>query len=140
MSRGQALVFFALVLPAVLLPVAAFAAETSIVAQRQARLSEATALAATSAALALDTGSLRAGSGWRLDPVAAGAAARGALAAGDPAAVADSVATSGEQVTVSAHEPVRLLLTPFLAGASLNVRARATARLSSGFGAPPASP
>ncbi len=140
MSRGQALVFFALVLPVVLLPVAAFAAETSIVAQRQARLSEATALAATSAALALDTGSLRAGTGWRLDPEAAGAAARGALAAGDPDAVVDAVTASGDQVAVSAHEPVRLLLTPFLAGTSLNVRARATARLRSGFSPPPPPP
>ena len=44
--RGQAMVFFALALPLVLLPVAAFSAEAGVLAARQAHLTEVVAQAA----------------------------------------------------------------------------------------------
>ncbi len=136
MRRAQALVFFAIVLPAVLLPVAALAAETALVAERQSRLSEATALAATAAALALDTRALRAGTGWVLDPVAANRAAAAALSTTDPRAVLDSASVSSNQVTVNAHELVPLQLAVFAPHGGVSVRATAAARLTPGYGSP----
>jgi hypothetical protein len=135
-KRAQALVFFAIVLPAVLLPVAALAAETALVAERQSRLSEGTALAATAAALALDTGALRAGTGWALDVAAARHAAAVALLSADPRAVLDSALVSSNQVTISAHELVRLQLAVFVPRGGVSVRATATARLTPGYGSP----
>jgi Flp pilus assembly protein TadG len=135
-TRGQALVFFAIVLPAVLLPVAALAAETALVAERQARLSEATEEAATAAALALDTDALRAGSGWSLDPASAIAAASSALSAAEPAAVLDGVAVTGNQVTLYAHETVSLQLAIFVPSRDLAVHTAAVARLTPGYAAP----
>lgn len=136
MRRGQSLIFFAIALPAILLPLAALAAEGSLVAARQARLSEATAAAATAGALALDAGALRAGSGWRLDAGAAGAAAASALAAVDPAAILDQTAVSGRQLTVTAHEFVHLQLAVFTPRGGLAVRATATAALTPGYSTP----
>ncbi len=136
MKRAQALVFFAIVLPAVLLPVAALAAETALVAERQAKLSEGTALAATAAALALDTNALRSGTGWALDAVAARRAAAGALLSADPRAVLDSALVSSNQVTISAHELVRLQLAVFAPRGGVSVRATASARLTPGYASP----
>jgi hypothetical protein len=135
-NRAQALVFFAIVLPAVLLPVAALAAETALVAERQSRLSEATALAATAAALALDTTALRAGAGWTLDAPAARRAAAGALSSADPYAVMDGAVVTSNRVTVSAHEVIRLQLAVFAPRGGVSVHATVAAKLTPGYGSP----
>lgn len=134
--KGQALVFFALVLPLVLLPVAAFSAEAGLLAARQAHLTEAVAQAALDAAQQLDTAALRAGAGWRLDVRAAQDTARAELAAAEPDAVLDDVAPAGAQVTVRAHEVVSLRLAAFVGRPSATLRARISARLTPGYASP----
>jgi hypothetical protein len=134
--RGQALVFFALVLPLVLLPVAAFGAEASFLAARQAHLSEVTAQAALDAAQQLDTAALRAGAGWHLDPAAARAVAARDFADQEPGAVLDAVILAGAQLTLTAHEVVPLRLASFAGARSATLRAAVSARLTPGYGTP----
>ncbi|HEX6350157.1 MAG TPA: hypothetical protein VF160_12300 [Candidatus Dormibacteraeota bacterium] len=134
--KGQALVFFALVLPLVLLPVAAFSAEAGVLAARQAHLSEAVAQAALDAAQQLGVKALRAGAGWLLDVRAAQDIARAELAASEPAAVLDGVGAAGAQVTVSAHEVVPLRLAAFVGRPSATLRVRISARLTPGYASP----
>jgi hypothetical protein len=134
--RGQALVFFALALPLALLPLAAYAAETPMLAARQARLAEATSLAALDAAQQLDIARFRAGRGTGLDPDAAAASAKVDLAAAEPEAVVDSVAVDGPRVTIATHLQVPLRLATFVRGASVTLRATATARLVPGYQEP----
>src|SRR5260370_7702721 len=66
--RGQVLAFFALVLSIVLLPVAAYAVDATIVAGREADLQAATAQAAETAAERLNVTSLRPTSPLTLHP------------------------------------------------------------------------
>ncbi len=134
--KGQALVFFALVLPLVLLPVAAFGAEAGFLAARQAHLSEVTAQAALDAAQQLDTTALRAGAGWRLDPAAARAVAARDLADQEPAAVLDALTVAGAQLTLVTHEVVPLRLAAFAGARWATLRAAITARLTPGFSTP----
>jgi len=134
--RGQALVFFALVLPLVLLPVAAYATEAGFLAARQAHLSEVTAQAALDAAQQLDSAALRAGAGWRIDRAAARAAAAHDFAEQEPSAVLDELTVDAAQVTVSAHEVVALQLSAFLGPRSATLRARIGARLTPGYASP----
>jgi len=135
-GAGQALVFFALVLPLVLLPVAAFGAEAGFLAARQAHLSEVAAQAALDAAQQLDAAALRAGAGWRLDPTAARAVATRDLAEQEPAAVLDGLTAGGAQLTLSVHELVPLRLASFLGARSATLRATLSARLTPGYGTP----
>src|SRR6202521_6407192 len=58
-QAGQVLAFFAIVIPVVLLPVAAYAVDASIVAGREAGLQAATAQAAETAAQQLNIGPKR---------------------------------------------------------------------------------
>lgn len=133
MNRGQAMVFFALVLPLVLLPVAAYATEATFLGARQAHLTEVVAQAALDAAQQLDQSALRAGTGWRLEAAAAQAAAVDDLTRQEPGAVLDSVSVAGAQVTISAHEVVALELAAFLGPRSATLRARISARLTPGY-------
>jgi len=70
-ETGQVLAFFALVLPIVLLPIAGYAVDATIVASGEAGLQAATAQAAETAAQQLSTGAIRAGGVLALDPAAA---------------------------------------------------------------------
>src|SRR5260370_4543596 len=88
--RGQVLAFFALVLSIVLLPVAAYAVDATIVAGREADLQAATAQAAQTAAERLNVSSLRATSALTLDPAAAAAAVRQTLLDDGPSARGDA--------------------------------------------------
>jgi hypothetical protein len=135
-GAGQALVFFALVLPLVLLPVAAFGAEAGFLAARQAHLSEATAQAALEAAQQLDAAALRAGTGWLLDPSAAHAVAARDLADQEPGAVLDALTVTGAQLTLAVHEVVPLRLAAFAGASSATLRAAITARLTPGYSTP----
>ena len=135
-SRGQALAFFALALPLVLLPVAAYAAESSMLAARQARLAEVTMLAALDAAQQLDIPRFRAGLGAGVDPSGAVAAATADLAASEPDAVIDAIRVNGGLVTVSVHEWIPLRLATFIRGAGVTLHAGAAANLTPGYQAP----
>jgi hypothetical protein len=135
-SRGQALAFFALVLPLVLLPVVAYASESSMLAARQARLTEATMLAALDAAQQLDIPRFRAGLGAAPDPVLAAGTATAELAASEPGAVIDSIAVNGSLVTVAVHEWVPLQIATFVRGGGVTLHATAAAILTPGYQAP----
>jgi hypothetical protein len=121
-QQGQALAFFALVLPLVLLPVAAFGAEAGFLAARQAHLAEVTAQAALDAAQQLDTAARR--------------VAAAALAQQEPAAVLDGLSVAGAQVTVTVHELVPLRLAAFAGMRSAMLRAAVSARLTAGYASP----
>ena len=135
-QHGQALAFFALVLPLVLLPVAAFGVEAGFLAARQAHLAEATAQAALDAAQQLDTAALRAGGAWRLDPAAARQVAAADLALQEPGAVLDGFIVAGAQLTLTVHESVPLQLAGFAGPRAATLRASVSARLTAGYGSP----
>src|SRR5207249_9432593 len=78
--RAQVLVFFALVLPLVLLPVAAYAVDAAVAASAFARLEEVTVHAAEQAALQLDVLRLRSGRGVAVEPGTAQSVARAVIA------------------------------------------------------------
>ena len=134
-QRGQVLVFVALVLPIVLLPAAAFAADAASAATVQARLEQATWIAAESAVQQIDADALRAGKGVTLAQGSVDAAARDALAAADPDAAIERLELDGLYLTVEAAEPLRLPLN-FLGQPSLTLRAKVTARLTLGYDRP----
>lgn len=134
--RGQAMVLFALLLPLALLPAAAYGAEVSLIAARQARLAEVAAVVALDAAQQLDVASLRAGGGFAVAASAATAAAASEVAALEPAAALSSVAVAGPSVSVTITERVPLRLATFVRGASVRLTATAAASIATGLGAP----
>jgi hypothetical protein len=131
---GQVLVFFALVLPMVLLPVAAHAVDAAVTAASYASLVEVTARAAEDAAQQIDVAALRVNGSIVLDVAAARQAAQD-----DVAAEADAhliaVAVDGGQVTVLAAETVMLPLN-FLGTPSVTLHSSATARIAPGYDSP----
>ena len=133
-ERGQVLAFFAIALPAVLLPVAAYSIDAAFAAQRYGELEAATAVAAEAAADRLDVASFREREAVSIDPAEAMTTARSALAAEDTAASLVSVVVAGAEVDVVASETVELPL-PLLARA-LAFTARAAARLVPGYDSP----
>lgn len=134
-QRGQVLVFVALVLPIVLLPAAAFAVDAASAAAVHARLEEATASAAESAAQQIDGGLLRAARGVALDQPAAARLAREVVTAEDPEARIEHVTFNGLYVTVETSELLALPLN-FLGSPEVTLRASATARLALGYDRP----
>ncbi|HEX6547238.1 MAG TPA: hypothetical protein VF134_00670 [Candidatus Dormibacteraeota bacterium] len=135
-ARGQAMVLFTLVLPLVILPAAGYAVEASMLAGRQAALTAATVQAALDATQALDVAAFRAGGWWQLDPSLAPAAAATSLAAADPNAVLDGASVTSNVLTVATHEVVAVPLAIWVTGRKVTVRARVTARLTSGYSSP----
>ena len=133
-ERGQVLAFFALALPVVLLPVAAYAVDASMVASREAGLQAATAQAAEVAAQQLDIGVLRSSSALTLDDAAVRLVAARTLVEDEPGASVDSSTVSGVDVTVAASESVTLPLSLFTP--TVRLHARATARLVAGYESP----
>jgi hypothetical protein len=134
-QRGQVLVFFALLLPIILLPVAAYSVDAAVAGVRIAGLQEATAHAAEEAAQQISEASLRAGARPVLDLQAAAAMARLTVSVSEPGASVDAVAVSGREVDVHAHELVTLPLT-FIGSPALTIRASASARLTLGYDSP----
>jgi hypothetical protein len=135
-DSGQVLVYVALVLPLVLLPVAAYAVAATALDSRHARLQAAVSQAAEDAVQRLDEAAFRAGGPARPDPTAAAAAARVELAASDPAAIVDSVTVRAGILELSAHETVAVPLAGFLPVGSVRLSASASVRLAAGFAAP----
>jgi hypothetical protein len=133
-NRGQVLTFMALILPLVLLPLAAYAVDAATVSTKAARLQEVTAQAAEEAAQQVSVADLRSGGSLALDPVNAGVVAMGVVAE-EPGATVRSVAISGTQVTVRSAEAV-ILPFDFLGVAAITLEARATGRLTAGYDSP----
>jgi hypothetical protein len=131
---GQVLVFFALVLPVVLLPVAAYAVDASVTASAYARLVEVTARAAEDAAQQVDVSALRATGALVLDVAAARLVALDDVTA-VPSASVVTVGVVGGTVTVATAESVMLPL-DFVGAGAITLRASATARIAPGYDRP----
>jgi hypothetical protein len=131
---GQVLAFFAVALPAVLLPVAAYAVDAAVVSGQAAQLQSAAAQAAEVAAQQVDVAMLRSTGALQLDRRAAQLAASQTLVAEMPDATVDEVAVGGVDVTVQASERVALPV-PLLTR-NLVLHARAVARLIPGYDRP----
>ena len=131
---GQVLVFFALVLPLVLLPVAAYAVDAAVTASEYARLMEVTVRAAEDAAQQVDVAKLRASGALVLDVAAAERAAHDDLMI-EPGASLIAVGVAGDLVTVATAESVALPL-DFVGAARVRVHASATARIAPGYDRP----
>ena len=131
---GQVLVFFALVLPLVLLPVAAYAVDAAVTASEHARLVEVTVRAAEDAAQQVDVAKLRASGALVLDLDAALRAAHDDLMT-EPGASLIAVGVAGDLVTVATAESVALPL-DFVGAARVRVHASATARIAPGYDRP----
>jgi hypothetical protein len=132
---GQVMVFVAMALAVVLVPVAAYAVDAVTVSAAEAVLQEATATAAVEAAQQIDATAFRAGRGITLDVAAARQVVRDVLAAEAPAASVSSVTVSGAIVTVATGELVR---PPFgiVAAGPVHLIALASSRLSGGYDKP----
>jgi threonine dehydrogenase-like Zn-dependent dehydrogenase len=134
-QTGQVLVFFALALPLVLLPVAAYAVDAAVSGTTFARLQEVTATAAEEAAQQVDIIRLRAGAGLAIDAVAAASTVHDVVASADPNAKVVDVAIAGTTVTVKTEEVVALPLV-FIGAAAITIHASAWALLAGGYDSP----
>ncbi|MGH7903703.1 MAG: hypothetical protein ACREPA_06210 [Candidatus Dormibacteraceae bacterium] len=134
-ERGQVLASFALLVPLVLLPVAAWSIEASLAGSRQARLVAVVEQAAEDAAQQIDQPRLRAGEGLAVLPRLAESAARVDVE-GEPGARLRSVTVAGDTVTVRASEWLPMTLAALVGWRGVTLRAAATARIQSGYGRP----
>ena len=134
-DRGQVLAFYAVLLPIILLPLAAYAVDVAFVSTRSAGLQTATAQAAEVAAQHLDAGALRSRSVLIVDALAAPGVASQALSVAEPEATVESVVVLGPMVTISAREVITLPFN-FLPAQAIIIHARATARLVGGYDRP----
>ena len=128
------LAFFALVLPIVLLPVAAYAVDATVLAGREAGLVGATNQAAETAAQQLNVGAFRSTGALKLDPAALSVVLAQVLIEEEQGARVDSFTVAGAEVTVETSQRVTLPLNVFTR--SITLHARATARLVAGYDTP----
>lgn len=133
-ETGQVLAFFALVLPVVMAPVAAYAVDATIVAGREAGLQAATVQAAEAAAQQLDAAAIRSTGALALDPAAVKQVAAQTLVAEEPGASVVSSRIDGVEVSVITGEAVTLPFSLFTRTVTLH--ATATARLVAGYDSP----
>ena len=133
--RGQALVFFALVIPMVLVPVGAYAVDASALATRAAHLQEVAALAAEQGAQQVDVDNLRQGGGFRVDSSAAAGVVTATVQATEPSASVTSVVVSATLVTVTLSERVPVPVN-VLSRSEVTLAAQASARLTAGYDNP----
>ena len=134
-QRGQVLVFVAIALPLVLLPIAAYAVDASIAASTYSRLVEITARAAEDAAQQIDVARLRAGGGISIDVANATAAAADALRSAEPSARVVDLAVLGEELRLVTSETVVLPFN-FIGPANVPLHAEVTARIAGGYDSP----
>ena len=127
------LVILALFLPLVLLPIAGYAVEATLLATRAALLQAAAARAAEDGAQAIDVAAFRAKGALALDSARARLAAAASFAEQDRLAQLDRVEIGSTTVTVMAHDQVPLGFGGFLSAGSVRLAASATARLTAGF-------
>ena len=134
-GRGQVLAFFAILLPIILLPLAAYAVDAAFVSARAAGLQEATAQAAEAAAQQVNVAALRSRSVLSIDASVGRAVATQAIGESEPGASVESVVVAGAIVTVTASEQVTLPFN-FLPVPAIRLEARASARLVGGYDSP----
>jgi hypothetical protein len=134
-QRAQVLVFFALALPLVLLPIAAYAVDAAVTASAYSRLVEVSAQAAEQAVEQIDIGRLRAGGGISIDVTGAAAAASAVVRSAEPEARLVDVAVLGQELRLSTSETVVLPFN-FFGAPQRTILATATARISAGYDSP----
>lgn len=134
-ERGQVLAFFAVVLPVILLPLAAYAVDSAFVISRAADLQEATAQAAEAAAQQADVDAMRSRSELTIDVTTARAVAQQSVLESEPGASVLAVQVNGAVVTVTTEEAVTLPFN-FLPAKAIKLEARASARLVRGYDSP----
>jgi Flp pilus assembly protein TadG len=133
-QSGQVLAFFALVLPLVLLPVAAYVVDASVLAGRQADLQAATAQAAEAGAEQLNVGTIRSSGAMTLDAAAVDRVVVQTLADEEQGARVEAYPVAGAEVTVVTSEPVTLPFGVFTQ--TITLHAHASARLVAGYDKP----
>ena len=134
-KRGQVLTFYAIVLPIVLIPLAAYASNAAFVSTRAAGLQQTTAQAAEVAAQQVDVGAFRARSVLTIDAAAARVAATQVMRDFEHGATVVSVDVVGSVVTVSTREEITLPFN-FLRVPPIVLHARASARIVAGYDKP----
>jgi hypothetical protein len=134
-QRAQVLIFFALALPLILLPIAAYAVDASLTASTYSRLLEVTARAAEEAAQQIDVGALRSGDGITIDAAAASRLARLVVAGAEPQARVTGVSVLGQAVRVLTSETVVLPFN-FVGTPSVDLHAQAEACIATGYESP----
>jgi hypothetical protein len=130
------LVIFALLLPLILLPIAGYAVQASLLATRAALLQAAAAGAAEDGAQVIDVAAFRAIGVLRLDPARARRVVAASFADRDRQAQLDGVDLGSISVRVRAHDQVPMSFGGFLSAGSVRLAAVATARLAAGYGRP----
>ena len=133
-QAGQVLAFFGLVVPAVLLPVAAYAVDATLIAGREARLQAATAQAAETAVQHLDVSAVRSSGAFTLDATAVSQAISETLLEEAQGASVDAYTITGSEITVVTSESVTLPFRVFIN--SVILHAHATAVLAAGYDSP----
>lgn len=134
-DRGQVLAFYAVLLPVILLPLAAYVVDVAFVSTRAAALQEATAQAAETAAQQVSVDALRSRSLLIVDAETAPSVASRAMTDLEPEATVESVTVVGSMITISAREVVMLPFN-FLPAPATVIHARASARLVGGYDRP----
>jgi Flp pilus assembly protein TadG len=134
-QRGQVLVFFAILLPIILLPLAAYAVDAAFVSARAAGLQEATAQAAEAAAQQVNVAALRSRSVLSIDASVGRVVATQAIHDSEPGASVESIVITGAVITLTAAEQVTLPFN-FLPVPAIRLEARASARLVGGYDSP----
>jgi type II secretory pathway pseudopilin PulG len=135
-GRGQVLAQLAIVVPVVLLPVAALAVGGAQLAQRSARLHEVAAQAAEDAAQQIDVAALRARDEAIVDPLKARAMVAEEVGAVAPAARVTSVRVTGRTVEVRLEDEVSPAFAEFLLPGPIHIDATATGVLVTGYRVP----
>jgi hypothetical protein len=128
-------VLVALLLPLVLLPVAAYAVEGGYLAARQSELQWACARAVEDAAQQIDQQALRQSSTLQIDPSAAALTGSRTLKAVDPQASVGSYAIGATAVSATVTESVPSTLA-FWLPRRIQVSATCAARLEPGYASP----
>ena len=131
---GQVLAFFAIALPVVLLPIADYAVDATILAGRESALQAATAQVAETAAQQINVRAFRSTGVLSLDAAATRLVLEQALVDEEPGASIDSCTVTNAEVNVVSSEPVSLPFSVFTDTVVLH--AQATARLVAGYETP----
>jgi hypothetical protein len=132
-EAAQTLVIFALLLPLVLLPIASYAIQATLLASRASLLQASVARAAEDGAQAVDVAGFRSSGVLRLDAKKARQVAGASLAEQDRLARLDGVEVGPTTVTVRAHDEVPLGFGGILSAGTASLAAVATARLTLGY-------
>jgi hypothetical protein len=132
---AQVLVFFALALPLILLPIAAYAVDASVTSGAYARLVEVSARAAEEAVQQIDISRLRSGGGISIDVVGAANAVDVVLTSAEPNARLLDLTILGEELRLATTETVALPFN-FFGSPDVSLHASVVARIAPGYDSP----